>query len=120
MFEYLKISCLSPVFGLGILFQSVEGFDTIDDHVAGAFAPGHGALDDEEGRSELEFLLFVNLGKDYQRDMPEFIFQRNKHDLAAGPLAADDQPGNGYFRAVPEAGDIFAAGHLFLKPGAYP
>ena len=38
MFESLKISCLSPVFGLGILFQGVKGFDAIDDHVTGAFA----------------------------------------------------------------------------------
>ena len=111
---------LPPVFGPEGFVQGIKRLHLVDDHIAGAFTSGHGAFDDEERGFEFILLTLVNLGKDHQRNMAELIFQGDKDDFAAGPLAADDQSGNGYFSAVPESGDIFAAGHFFLKLRAYP
>ena len=97
------------------LVQGVKRLHLVDDHVTGAFPPGHGTFDDEERGFEFILLAFVNLRKNHQRDMAELILQGDEDDLAAGPLAADDQSGNGDGRAIFDAGDIFTAGHFLLK-----
>src|SRR4030042_8169 len=100
-------------------FQRTERLCLIDDYVAGALAAGEIALDYQERRPEGMLVLLIDFPEDHARNVPELVFQRDKHHLAVGSLPADDQPGGRHRGAVAQLFDVLTGAETApMKSGA--